>query len=177
MLVYLFHHLPLQITSAFALIVPGCHWMPDLSVFIAGAMLQVLFDLLIKEDSNLAPQHLLSPSLHWSAVEPRCNAHITKFAIEGTTLKFLASMWPDITNLSLVPFDFVISRYSVYDPITEECRIIQQCQNKMVSKSIGDKNRTVTKQVVQRQLDVCLPLNEQWCQCCRISIRPVWCQW
>ncbi|CAN8029370.1 hypothetical protein HPB47_000704 [Ixodes persulcatus] len=40
MLVYLFHHLPLQFASAFALLVPGCHWMPDLSVFMAGAMLQ-----------------------------------------------------------------------------------------------------------------------------------------
>lgn len=40
MLVYLFHHLPLQLASAYALLVPGCQWMPDLSLLIAGAVLQ-----------------------------------------------------------------------------------------------------------------------------------------
>lgn len=40
MLVYLFHHVPLQISSAYALLVPGCQWMPDLSLLIAGATMQ-----------------------------------------------------------------------------------------------------------------------------------------
>ncbi|XP_037268077.2 transmembrane 6 superfamily member 1 [Rhipicephalus microplus] len=40
MLVYLFHHLPLQLASAYALLVPSCQWMPDLSLLIAGAVLQ-----------------------------------------------------------------------------------------------------------------------------------------
>ncbi|KAK8769673.1 hypothetical protein V5799_013864 [Amblyomma americanum] len=40
MLVYLFHHVPLQVASAYALLVPGCQWMPDLSLLIAGATLQ-----------------------------------------------------------------------------------------------------------------------------------------
>lgn len=40
MLVYLFHHLPVQLASAFALLVPGCQWMPDLSLLAAGATLQ-----------------------------------------------------------------------------------------------------------------------------------------
>jgi len=41
MLHFLFYGVPLLGALVYGLVEPGCNWMPDLSVFFAGAMAQV----------------------------------------------------------------------------------------------------------------------------------------
>lgn len=54
MLVFLFYALPLLTLFVYGLTVPGCTWMLDWTVFLAGAIAQVIkMSVLIKNNNNI----------------------------------------------------------------------------------------------------------------------------